>query len=224
MHKQIERIADEVRELLKHELPGETAQNKMIPETRKRFKPGPVKREAAVLIILYPDKKDIKVSLIKRSEYEGAHSGQISFPGGMKELTDSNLQMTATREASEETGIDISELLVLGKLTPITIPVSSFKVQPFVAYCTHTPAFKPDPVEVEYMINIPVIHLLAGNNRKKEKWNLGNFEAQVPFFSYNSFKIWGATAMILSEFLDVIEGIEPDLWSVEYSDNDYSDT
>jgi 8-oxo-dGTP pyrophosphatase MutT (NUDIX family) len=222
--KEIERIADELRELLRKDLPGEKAHNKMIPETRKSFPKGPVKREAAVLIILFPDKKNIKISLIKRTEYEGAHSGQISFPGGMKESIDINLKMTALREASEETGIGKSELIVLGKLTPINIPVSAFRVQPYVAYCRKTPSFSPDPVEVEYMINIPVQHLLEVSNRKKEKWNLGNIEAEVPFYSYSTFKIWGATAMIMSEFLDIIAAIEPDLWTIQYFDNDCSDT
>jgi 8-oxo-dGTP pyrophosphatase MutT (NUDIX family) len=224
MAKEIKTIADRIKELLSGDLPGEKAHKMMIPETRRNFRPGNIKREAAVLIILFPDHREINISLIKRTEYEGPHSGQISFPGGMKEKTDQDLEMTAVREATEETGLNMTELQVLGKLTPIIIPISSFKVQPYVALYPFTPTFTPDPVEVEYMINIPVNHLLARKNRKKEKWKLGDFEADVPFFSFKNFKIWGATAMILSEFLEVIEDIEPGLWSPEYSGNDYSDT
>ncbi len=168
-------------------------------------------KNAAVLILLFENDSELHITLIKRTEYEGVHSGQISFPGGMKEPSDRDLLHTAMRETSEETGIKAEDIKIAGKLSPIYIPVSKFKVQPFVGYLEYAPEFCPDPVEVDHMIIVPVKHLLKPEYLKKEKWNLSGEEVWVPFYSFNHYKIWGATAMILSEFMDVIEGIEPDL-------------
>ncbi|MFW5820268.1 MAG: NUDIX hydrolase [Bacteroidota bacterium] len=209
MEVNIKEIARKIEQLIMDELPGETSHSKMTPRIRRSLQSGTNSREAAVMILFFQENRDIKLALIKRTEYEGVHSGQISFPGGMKEAEDPDLQSTSIRETVEETGIKEKELRILGELSPIHIPVSNFRVCPYVAYMSSTPIFTPDPVEVDHIINIPLKHLLNYKNRKKEKWNLSGEEIMVPFYSYKNYKIWGATAMILSEFLDIIEEVEP---------------
>jgi 8-oxo-dGTP pyrophosphatase MutT (NUDIX family) len=204
-------IANKIRFELESELPGKKSHYKMIPETRKTFSDRTGEKQAAVMILLFPENSDINISFIKRTEYEGVHSGQIGFPGGMREKIDRDLLDTVLRETAEETGVDSREIEIMGKLSTLHIPVSNFQVQPFAGYLDFTPTFSPEPTEVEYMINIPLKHFYKSASRKKEKWNLSGIEMLVPFFSYQDFKIWGATAMMLMEFLDITEAIVPDL-------------
>lgn len=220
----IDIIADQIRDLLHLGLPGKASHEKMIPETRQLFNESTIEKQAAVLILLFPDDGGIRFSFIQRTKYDGVHSGQISLPGGIKEDVDIDLRQTAIRETCEETGISAHDIKILGKLSPINIPVSRFEVHPFVGYISCRPEFRTDAREVEFMINIPILHFLQGRNRRTEIWNLHNTEVLVPFFIYKNHKIWGATAMIISEFLDIIEGIEPDQWIQQYSGNDCSGT
>lgn len=220
MCQEVGKLAGKIQELLKLELPGSHSHQKMMPENRKLFSDLQVERLAAVVVLLFPEGGDIKISLIQRTRYDGAHSGQISFPGGMKEGSDPDLKYTGLRETSEETGIFPDDIQILGSLSPVIIPVSRFEVHPFVGMVYKTPHFRPDPKEVEFMINIPVRHFLEGRNRLKEEWNLSGTDIKIPFFQYENFRIWGATAMIFSEFLDVIEAIEQDLWALQCSGND----
>ncbi len=137
--------------MLRESLPGEAAQNKFSPELRE----GPSYaealedegeqedecRSAAVLILLYPDKDHLRTVFMKRNEYDGPHSGQISFPGGMFEKVDLDLEQTALRETEEEIGVDAGKIDVLGRLTPLFIPVSNFCVTPYVGWITGQPDF-----------------------------------------------------------------------------------
>lgn len=223
MENRMTLLAKEISPLLENKLPGKRAHKKMIPEVRRTFGMSKKKRVAAVMILLFPKEGYINIALIQRTRYDGDHSGQISLPGGIKELSDRDLLHTSVRETAEETGVPARDIKIIGKLSPIYIPVSAFRVQPFVAYLEYAPRFKPDPVEVDYLILVPVLHFLNNHNRKIEKWNLSGRDIKVPFFSFQGYKIWGATAMILSEFIDIIEAVEPDLWFHRYSDSDYND-
>jgi 8-oxo-dGTP pyrophosphatase MutT (NUDIX family) len=222
MSRKIQKLAYKIKDLLQGELPGEKAHFKMMPEVRRSFGRNKTPREAAVILLIFPEDRYIKIALIRRTMYDGDHSGQISFPGGTKEETDHDHYHTCIRETAEETGIPEEDINIIGKLSPIYIPISAFVVQPFIAYIDYTPEFKPDPTEVQYMINIPVIHFLRKENIKKEKWNLSGMSIKVPFYIFMNHKIWGATAMILSEFIDLIEAIGPDQWILQYSDNGYN--
>ncbi len=104
---------------------------------------------------------------IKRNEYDGPHSAQVSFPGGAWENRDRTLQHTAIRETREELGIS-GELEILGSLTDLHIPVSNFLVTPFVGWMAETPLFKPDPTEVQYVIEVPLQSLLSSSNMEME--------------------------------------------------------
>lgn len=183
-------------------LPGEAAQLKMAPTFRGDFpeqlKPVP----AAVLILLYPFKGETHLVFMKRNEYEGPHSGQVSFPGGAWEAVDKSLEQTALRECREELG-DQEGIEVLGSLTPLHIPVSNFLVSPFVGWMEHTPKFFPDPAEVQYVIEVSLRKLLDPAIRESETLYHHKHPVEAPYFRVGSDKIWGATAMILSEFLDL---------------------
>ena len=163
-------------------------------------------RDSAVLILFYQEWDSIRTVLIKRPEYPGAHSGQVSFPGGRREKEDTDLIRTALREAEEETGIDRCNIRVLGHISEILIPPSRFRVLPVVAIYEGTPLFKPDPVEVESLLFPDLNSLLAEDALHKEYVNIGMFgRIQVPAYRHGEHVIWGATAMMLTEMLDIIK-------------------
>jgi 8-oxo-dGTP pyrophosphatase MutT (NUDIX family) len=197
--KSVQKIKDE----LQKPLPGKEHQYLMAPDIRRLPEKEVTERIAAVMICLFEGKNDLQIAFIKRTEYEGPHSGQISFPGGIYKQDDSSLINTALRETEEETGISSDHARILGALSPLHIPVSNIIVHPFVAFYEHEPVFQIDEKEVSYMIIANLKSFIDPGIRKKEKWNLSGLEIQVPFFQLDGNKIWGATAMILSEFMSV---------------------
>ncbi len=165
-------------------------------------------REAGVLILLYPhlsnNTSDLHVALMRRPEYPGVHSGQVSFPGGRREYGES-LQKTALREAAEEIGILPNMVTVIGELSPLYTPPSNFCIYPFVGFSATRPLFELDSREVAELIEVPLDLLTNSTIRKQEIWYFENYgERQVPFFEVFGHKVWGATAMILSEFLTLL--------------------
>ncbi|MFO7844856.1 MAG: CoA pyrophosphatase [Bacteroidales bacterium] len=198
---------NQLKEEFRRELPGEPAQEKMAPKVRRHFKSTTKRRNAGVLILLYPKNNQLYTVCIKRSEYEGAHSGQISFPGGKFEPGDYTLENTALRESKEEIGIDIEKVNILGQLTPLHIPVSNFYVLPFVGFYASAPKFKRDPNEVEKIIEVPLSDLLHPENCTLQKFHYGDLAFTAPIYKPKELVIWGATAMIMSEFLEVVKKI-----------------
>ena len=155
-------------------------------------------KESAVLMILWEENAVWHTLLMQRNEYHGAHSGQISFPGGRREPSDQNLWETALRETQEETGIAPSALQFLGDLSPLHIPVSGFFVHPFVAVHHGKPSFRPDPREVHHLVEAP-LHVLFAVKTKQNLTIQGNILQDVPGYAYGNYFIWGATAMMLRE-------------------------
>lgn len=191
---------------LKKELPGLSAQQKMSPEIR--LLSGNSKGlNAGVLILLYLSDRNIKLVLIQRSQYDGPHSGQISLPGGKYEESDKDLTQTALRESEEEIGIIESEIEILGLLSPLHIPVSNFFVQPVVGVYKSIPNFKPDSFEVDKIFEIKLNDLLNPENTSNKEFKFGSIQFYAPVYKPNNIVIWGATAMILSEFLEVVSRI-----------------
>ncbi len=137
--------------------------------------------------------------MIRRAEDGLTHSGQISLPGGSQEAGES-LQETALREACEEIGAACAELDVLGQLSPLYIPPSNFLVTPTVGWADQRPDFRCDPREVAELIEVPLSALFDRNVMKREPWTLRGATVEVPFYQIGPHKVWGATAMILSEF------------------------
>ncbi len=194
-----------LREKLSAPLPGKQAQQRMAPPGRDLPGIDPACRDAAVMILLYPHNGQVHLVFIKRNEYEGPHSGQISFPGGMHEEKDRDLQFTALRETEEETGVNRRNIGVLGKLTPLYIPVSNFCVTPFVGWIPFQPDFLPDRSEVQYLL-LPTLQELSDPlNCRSEAVHIHGKTLSAPCFMLEGEMIWGATAMILSEFMAVLD-------------------
>lgn len=196
------------------QLPGIEAQFKLAPKMRLEYntrrntanKP----KIAAVLALFYPNQKN-KVSLLltKRANYNGTHSGQISFPGGKVENSDLNLKETALRETFEEVGVLQEEIHVIREITEVYIPPSNFFVTPFIGVLNYKPVFKLNS-EVAKIIEIPFSDLLDDN--KIASISITNSymkDTTVPCFNIDGSIIWGATAMILSEIKELLKNIKP---------------
>ena len=200
-------IAD-LKEKLNMPLPGINSQLKMATIGRlikdgKQVVPEDV-RKAGVLVLFYPIRQDVHLALIKRAEYPGVHSGQISFPGGGWEAHDEDIIATALREAEEETGVRRHSVVTIGRLTDLFIPPSNFLVTPVVAYSLSRPDFIADPEEVDSILDIS-FEVLLKEETKQEK-EISIFPAiniKVPSYYVDGHIIWGATAMIISELIDV---------------------
>lgn len=194
-------------------LPGAPAHDILAPEHRKTLLlNGPDESTAqlsSVLILFFPDKYGRpSIVLMKRVDYKGVHSGQISFPGGKSEKYDVDFYDTAYREAEEEIGISRSECTTLGALSKLYVPPSNFLIFPVVASTDSYPKFKPDPGEVAKIITVPFDFFLKDNSigTHKIKINEMNDLIQVPGYMIDDNLVWGATAMILSELILVVKG------------------
>lgn len=194
---------------LKKPLPGADAQQKMAPSVRYTSTDNRKQTKSAVMVVLYPYRNRITTIFIKRTEYEGVHSGQVSLPGGMYKRTDLLLSNTAIRETHEEIGIPGKEIQIIGRLTSLHIPVSHTMVYPYVGVCMNKPLLRPDPVEVNYIIECPVEELINPVNRKLKMMTIDNRNIGIPYFDIMGDHIWGATAMIISEFLEIAGAIKP---------------
>lgn len=158
-------------------------------------------KQGAVLVIVYAKNGEAYLVLTRRRDDLNAHAGQISFPGGQVE-TGETLPMAAIREANEEIGLSISNLAMLGELSTIYIPPTDFEVHPFVAWHDGIPHFTPQDREVAEILEVPISHLLNPETQREEVWDIREFSVEVPFYLVGSHKVWGATAIMMSEFLD----------------------
>lgn len=200
----------ELKDALEKDLPGFESQLKASPEQRKNLKDiSKIKqaKKSAVLILLYPDNGSIFIPFIKRITDGSMHSGQIAFPGGKYELKDRNLSYTALREAEEEVGVIKNDIIVLHNLTPLYIPVSNYLVQPIVGKIDYCPEFIPNNQEVEDIYKVNINELYDSAMVEKE-FDIRGENIKAPFFVLDKIEIWGATAMILSEFIDIIKEID----------------
>ncbi len=205
-----------LRKRLGEPLPGIEAQIQMIshqlaqPASKtSRFIIPKEHRKASVLALLYPKQEQWYTTLMQRPASPYPHSKQVSFPGGGYELTDPNDEFTALRETEEEFGIPKESIQIIGKLTEVYIPVSNYLVQPFVGYLKTAPTFYPDSSEVAEIVEVPVFQLLdpANRRRKSIETHGGLVLPDVPYFHLNNKIVWGATAMMLSELVAVLQDL-----------------
>ena len=184
----------------------------MIPPTRRKqieaYEQITDARLSAVMILFYKSEKGIRFVLIKRAHYNGVHSGQIALPGGQFETQDVDLKNTALRETGEEIGIDTEKIKVLGQLSPMYIPPSHYKVFPFVGIYPDKPVFQADGTETTQIIEVELEDFLnpSCQTEKKVLTRSGD-SVDVPCFYLYDHVVWGATAMILSELLYLLNKI-----------------
>jgi len=199
------RLRDALRAQLAAPLPGREAHYRMMPRPREgitfRGEPGDDARQGGVLALIYLYEERAHVALILRPTYAGVHSGQVAFPGGGKEPGDADLTATALREAYEETGILPESVEILGTLSPFFVVASNYLVVPTVGWSDRRPDFRADPYEVAQVVEAPLADLLNTAHLRREEWTLRGYQVDVPFFAVAGQRIWGATAMMLSELL-----------------------
>ena len=194
--------------LLSGDLPGYEAQKLMEPPMRNSFSMDSSKaRKAATLLALYYEEDRWNFILIERSTHPlDKHKGQISFPGGSIEKGE-NAANAAIREANEEIGIPASNIRLIGQLSPLFIPVSNFMVQPYVGLIDLDGIkLKKEDAEVEQILHVPLNELIDEQNIAYQDMKMTNGFTlkRVPVFRLANQQVWGATAMMLSEFRQLI--------------------
>ncbi len=203
---------DDIRYRLTQPLPGRDAQLRMAFSQRAiALKQNPYHpdnaRIACVTLLLWENNLDWHTVLIHRTTNPlDRHSGQVSFPGGKQDKSDESLAHTALREVEEEIGISSSQIEILGALTDLYIPVSNFIVHPFVGLVTGTPQFSPQPGEVDSILTPSIQHFQQAENKgfKELVVGTGVLLKDVPCFLVEERAVWGATAMIMNEFLEIL--------------------
>ncbi len=189
-------------------LPGQTSHFKMLPAERRRsLRPdiGSLEpKQSSVLILLFPLDDFLGTILIKRTEDDSVHSGQISFPGGRRDESDTSHIQTALREAEEEIGLRPQKIRIIGEISPLYVSPSNFMIYPVIGYTGERPELLPNPSEVEYIIELQLKNLETFRTEADIKVR-GYKLTEVPCFSVNGHVVWGATAMILQELLDVFK-------------------
>jgi 8-oxo-dGTP pyrophosphatase MutT (NUDIX family) len=200
-------IVERIKRNLNAQLPGELAQLRMTPSFRgelisKLNEYSPI-RDSAVLITIFPFNGNLSTLLIKRPVYNGVHSGQISFPGGKFDENDISLKNTALRETFEEVGIHSDLIEVIGAISPLLIPVSNTKVLPYVGLLKDLPSLALNRREVDYTLIVPLLDFKNSENIKEKTLTISNKNIVAPYYDVQEEFIWGATAMIISEFSEL---------------------
>ena len=152
-------------------------------------------------MLLYREQNKWHMPLIVRPRYDGPHSGQIALPGGRSEPDDSDLWHTATRESEEEVGVVRKDVQRIGSLAPIFIPNSRYEVTPYIGWAGDVVQFRPAASEVAEVLHLPLDLLLDPKFTKRDIWTIRGQNIEVPYYQFGPHQIWGATAMMLSDFL-----------------------
>ena len=196
---------DRIREALQQPLPGIPAQDLLTPIPRREWPANwdPARlRHAAGLLLLFPIDRRAHVVLTLRSD-RVRHGGQVSMPGGGVEPGET-LEEAALREAHEEVGLATDRVELIGPLSPIDIPVSGFRLHPIVAAAVERPALHPADAEVARILEVDVAALFDASAIAWRAMTRDGTTRQVPCLAAAGVEIWGATAMVLAEFLTLL--------------------
>ncbi len=185
-------------------LPGVEAQVRFAPfPARPGWKAGefpPDTRTAAALLLVYPGDGGVAIPLTVRASTLARHAGQISLPGGATDPGET-LAQAALREASEEIGIDPSAVRVLGELTPVHVLVSGFTLHPIVGITDARPPFQAAPGEVDEIVEVRLEELRDASRIRTGTHVREGVAIEYPYFDLSGHRVWGATAMVLGEFI-----------------------
>ena len=158
--------------------------------------------QAAVLIPLVKQQTGFNLIFTRRASHMSTHSGEVAFPGGKKDATDPDLMWTALRESKEEIDLDPQLVRVIGRCGSI---VSRFglEVTPFVGVISQTPELNANTDELDRIFSIPLEFLLNPDNLQTDLWQMNHHTYQMPSFQFGEYHIWGLTAIMLVEFLNI---------------------
>jgi 8-oxo-dGTP pyrophosphatase MutT (NUDIX family) len=179
----------------------------MAPHPRTGWQPDSLPkycRDAAALLLLYPKAGEVHTLLTVRTNHLPTHQGQVSLPGGGVRAGEKFID-AALREGQEEIGIDPEQVEVLGMLSALHIPISRFILHPVVAIADERPSIHPQEGEVARVLEVSLRALGEPARVRAETWVYQGQVYRVPYFQVENSKVWGATAMVLSEFLCLLE-------------------
>jgi 8-oxo-dGTP pyrophosphatase MutT (NUDIX family) len=207
---EIQDIIDHLRIELNNPLPGKSAYSRVLPPDRPLESPSGITtiNQAGVLLLLFPDKGKLNTVFIRRPSFMKNHAGQIAFPGGQFEPNDKDIVETALREAAEEIGINSGQVEIIGRLSALYVKVSNFCILPLIGWNPIIPSFRFDTNEVTGIHIIPVDDLLNPGTIQNQKVDTSHGFSEFPGYLVDDVFIWGATAMILSEFIEVYRKIK----------------
>lgn len=196
-----------LRERLAGTLPGLDAQLRFMPTPRRTgWTPGEFPsdaRLAAGLLLLYPGEGGPSIALTLRASGLRRHAGQVSLPGGATDPGET-LAQAALREAHEEIGVDPAAIRILGELTPVHVLVSGFTLHPIVGITHQRPTFAAAAHEVESIVEVSIEDLKDASSIRKGTRTREGVAIEYPYFAVKGHQVWGATAMILGEFVCLI--------------------
>lgn len=195
---------------ISNSLPGVEAQNQLAPiKSASKYRIAPDNhKKACVMGLIYPECNELCMVFIERtfSHPDDKHGGQISFPGGKLEKEDDTYLLGALREVEEEVGIPPEQINVLGQLTDLYVFASNFLVYPFLGYMEQAPVFVPQVEEVASIISFPLENLLSADIIATKDLQVRNYIMRdVPYYDLYPHILWGATAMITSEIVELIK-------------------
>jgi len=188
------------------------------PMVGSRFEPRPTlgrrydqipphARRAAVLLLLYPHQGDWHLPLTLRPPGLSSHAGQIALPGGRIDPGESS-RLAALRELHEELGAMDQPIELLGRLSPLYVSASNFQVEPWIGVAPRRPRLEPNAAEVEALLEVSLEHLMNPSNLGDHQRLYQGDSYRAPHFAWKSHLIWGATCMILGEFITLLEELD----------------
>lgn len=203
---------DELKQKFQLPLSGLSSHLKMAPPLRAKElieKRDEVQnaQKSAVLILFFHEEGILKLIVIRRSDYVGIHAGQIAFPGGRFDEDDVDVRNTALREIEEEIGISKNLIEIIGRLSDIYVPPSNFLISVFVGFLEHRPVYSLQEREVAEVIEIPVKDFLKPDLIKEKDFYVSSVIAatNAPYYDIANAPIWGASAMVISELVDLLK-------------------
>ena len=180
----------------------------MLRELEQRFQSYPYRSlntnlpQAAVLIPLVKQETGFHLILTRRASHMNTHSGEVAFPGGKKDATDSDLLFTALRESWEEIHLEPQLVRIVGRGSSV-ISRYGLEVTPFVGIISQTPELSANADELDRIFSVPLEFLLNPDNLKTDLWQMSDHTYQMPFFLYEEYRVWGLTAVMLAECLNI---------------------
>jgi len=168
--------------------------------------PGGELRPAAVLVPLFVRDGVDCLLFTERTDHLNHHAGEISFPGGGRHADDPDLLATALRETEEELGLVVERQAVLGRLDDF-YSVHGYHVVPFVGSITAPDRLRPDPFEIAGVFEAPLEHFRDPAVHRVEDWTHRGRVHPVDFYRFGDHEIWGLTAAILRQLLEVTAGL-----------------